>query len=74
MTTAITFNWWNSADKNAEIPEDHQDSLRDEALTRISEMSAQGFTSGQLISGEYRNEEYSVENEVVTYTGYWEFK
>lgn len=68
MTTTISFNWWNSADKSAEIPEEHDYVLKVEAIRHIANMAEDGYLSGEL------HYNFHVNGKDVNYRGYWEFK
>lgn len=68
MTTTISFNWWNTADKEAEIPEHHDFVLKVQALESIKNLVSDGIMSGDL------DYSFSVNGGEVSYQGYWEFK
>ena len=56
----LSYEWWN-ADHKTSIKEEHESTLEEIAEEHIVNMTAQGFTSGQLCD--------NVEG--VDYEGYW---
>jgi hypothetical protein len=62
MQTQILINWWPVAD----VPRSHRDELNTHAIGRISEMTQEGYTSGELIA-----DVYDTTNAHVDYAGLW---
>ena len=62
----ITYNWWCNSNPKEDIPSDIQSDLEESAEERITEMSAEGFTSGQLLAT------LTVDGEDVDFQGHWE--
>lgn len=56
----ITIDWWND-DHELIVPKKNEDTLTIEALTHITNLIHQGFTSGNLTASLYDS----------TYSGWW---
>ena len=50
MKVNVKIEWWNIKKPDDDLPDADYQELLDNALNRISDMSAQGYTSGQLLS------------------------
>lgn len=48
LKSKIEFTWWRT-DKKKEIPEDHQEQLKQSARDRINEIQKDGYVEGQLL-------------------------
>ena len=74
MTVAFTisYRWWRT-DKENDILPHHVDCLKETAEARIGEMTAQGFTSGELHDNIFM-EDTDIENgeDGISYRGWWE--
>jgi hypothetical protein len=64
----ITYRWWREGNKD--IKSEHIEALEETATTRIFEMLAEGYTSGEL----YENIRMTDNDpeDGVEYSGWWE--
>lgn len=68
MKVRIEIEWWNDLNES-KVPENHKNSLIENAIDRISRMTEQGYVGGQLYS-----EILGKDHEPVKYNGYWKIK
>jgi hypothetical protein len=79
----ITFRWWTNSDK--EIDPNHVEGLEKSAMTIISEMMNEGYTSGELNESlrmpDFDNKRHSKSLNAddamygyIDYQGYWDCK
>lgn len=64
----ITYRWWNQDLET--IDPDHAEALEESATQRISEMRAEGYTSGELHDNIFMND--SDPEDGIDYQGWWE--
>lgn len=64
----ITMRWWRSG--KGKIRKEHEEVLWERADERISEMMAQGFTSGELSDNIHMTDNNPEDG--VEYSGWWE--
>jgi len=67
-TITITYRWWR--DDGKRIKPAHQEALEEAATSRISEMMAQGFTSGELTDNIHMTNRDPEDG--TAYSGWWE--
>lgn len=65
----ISYRWWRSDDKD--ILKEHEELLRESADERISEMTKDGYLSGELNSDINVTDD---SDDIVEYHGWWEVK
>lgn len=72
MNATITFNW--TCDQGIEIPEIHKESLKEDAVSRISQMITEGYYSGELCTSVRHGKENvpeEDEDDGLSYSGWW---
>jgi len=62
----ITYRWWNEGG----VKPEHVEALEESAWTRITEMAAEGYTSGDLHDNIRKTDDDPEDG--VEYTGWWE--
>lgn len=67
IESKITYRWWRD---DGDIKPEHEEALEERAQDRISEMTKEGYTSGELI--DYIRMTDDDPEDGVEYHGWWE--
>ena len=66
----ITYNWWNTEDKDAVIPQTHLNILNGNALMHINKQIQDGCEQGQLLDDIC---DHDIPNNNWSYRGWWSY-
>jgi len=69
-TFTITYRWWRNSGE--EVKPNHIEALEEAAMSRIQEMIAEGYNSGQLFDNILMDDNDGKDG--VEYVGWWEQK